>query len=146
MKEIERKFLVESEEYKHQSFKSKHMVQGYLSRDVDATVRVRIVDDSAVITIKSRNRSMTRDEWEYNIPVEDAQAMLEKCCKGTVIEKTRYLINYGNHVWEVDEFKNPAGVSTVAEIELKSEDEQFQIPEFVGEEVTGDPKYYNSNI
>lgn len=146
MLEIERKFLVKNDHYKQSAIKVRHIRQGYLSTSIDATVRVRIVDDEAYLTIKSRTVGATRGEWEYAVPCEDALAMIEATgCK--CIEKRRYLIPESDSLtWEVDEFLQPHNGLTIAEIELPSEDTPFKKPDWVGEEVTGDPQYYNSEI
>lgn len=145
-KEIERKFLVTSETYKEMASNATNIKQAYLNRNPDATVRVRVRNGRAWLTVKGRNRGMVRDEWEYEIPSEDAEAMIERCAQGTVIDKTRFLVPFGGFTWEVDEFHGVHDGLTVAEIELPSPDTEFSLPPFVGEEVTGDPRYYNSNL
>ncbi|MBD5224344.1 MAG: CYTH domain-containing protein [Bacteroidales bacterium] len=145
-KEIEKKFLVNSTSYREASTARHIIIQGYLNRDKDATVRVRILDDKAYLTIKGRNRGIIRDEWEYPIPVADARDMLERCARGTVIEKTRYIVPYGNLCWEVDEFRGKHSGLVLAEIELPDETTAFNLPDFIGKEVSGDPRYYNSNL
>ncbi|MCD8386735.1 MAG: CYTH domain-containing protein [Bacteroidales bacterium] len=142
--EIERKFLVPDESFKPLAVKATHIRQGYLSTNPDATVRIRITDDEAWITVKSKNHGATRGEWEYAIPVGDAEEMLRLCSSG--LEKTRYIVPWEGHTWEIDEFAGKLQGLTVAEIELKQENENFAIPPFVGEEVTGNPYYYNSNL
>ncbi len=144
-KEIERKFLVMNSKYKELATDSCDMAQGYLSTDIDATVRVRISGDGALITVKSRNRGAVRDEWEYAIPVDDARQMLA-ICKGNVIEKTRYYVPEGELTWEIDEFHGVHSGLVVAEIELPDADYPVTFPSFVGKEVTGDPRYYNSTL
>lgn len=116
--------------------------QGYLCTDPDSTVRVRIKGDEAFITVKSRNYGATRNEWEYSIPVSDAREMME-CCRG-VIKKRRFLVPYDGLVWEVDVFGGRHSGLVVAEVEIGSEDVRLSLPPFVGEEVTSDPRYYNS--
>lgn len=145
--EIERKFLVCGTAYKNAAIARRHIVQGYLSTDADATVRVRIADDKAYITVKSRNRGAVRGEWEYAIPVDDARAMLGLCGNRT-IEKTRWIVPAGDGlVWEVDEFGGRHAGLMVAEIELAAEDAPMPpLPEFIGAEVTGDARYYNSQL
>lgn len=145
-KEIERKFLVTDNSYRAMASAERHIVQGYLSRDPRATVRVRIADGRAWLTVKGRNDGAVRDEWEYEIPMSDARDMLGRCAMGRVIEKTRYIVDYGGRRWEVDEFGGELSGLTVAEIELDSADEQPELPPFVGDEVTGDPRYYNSAL
>lgn len=145
-KEIERKFLVTDSSYRTMASAERHIVQGYLSRDPRATVRVRIADGRAWLTVKGRNDGAVRDEWEYEIPLSDARDMLSRCATGRVIEKTRYIVDYDGRRWEVDEFGGELRGLTVAEIELTSADEQPELPPFVGDEVTGDPRYYNSAL
>jgi len=144
-KEIERKYLVKNSTFKALSTNRMTISQGYLSRNPDATVRVRLTDGRAFLTVKGRNNGPVRDEWEYGIPCEDARDMLH-CCQGNVIEKTRHIVPYGGFVWEVDEFHGRHEGLVLAEIELPSPDAEFDIPPFVGEEVTGDDRYYNSNL
>ena len=145
-KEIERKFLVAGDAYKSMASKSIRIIQGYLSTDKKAVVRVRRWGDDAYLTVKGENRGSVRDEWEYAIPAADADEMLGRLVSGTVVDKTRYIVEFGGHVWEVDEFHSPVQGLVVAEIELSDENEQFMMPPFLGAEVTGDPRYYNSNI
>lgn len=144
--EIERKFLV-SGEFKSHAFASYSMQQGYLLvADLDV-VRVRIRDKKAFLTIKKSipGNSLKRHEWEYEIPVSDAEEMLQTC-KQNVIEKTRYLVRVGNHVFEVDEFKGNNKGLFLAEVELQTENESFEKPEWLGTEVTGNERYYNSYL
>ena len=144
-KEIERKFLVVGDSYKALATMSDEIAQGYLSTEPDRTVRVRIKGGKAFVTVKTRNQGITRNEWEYEIPVADACEMLG-CC-GTVLRKTRHYVPAGEGLtWEVDEFHNPQPGLTVAEIELPSEDTPFAIPSFIGKEVSGAPAYYNSSL
>ena len=146
-KEIERKFLVRSSEYRDLAIQKKEMMQGYLSLDPDATVRVRIVDEEAFITVKSRNKGAVRNEWEYSIPVDEGTEMLKTCCKSRLIEKTRHIVEAGDGLkWEIDEFHGSLDGLVVTEIELPEEDYPVILPEFVGKEVTGDPRYYNSSL
>lgn len=145
-KEIERKFLVRDDSFKIGAISEKHIIQGYLSTEVRATIRVRIVDGSAVLTVKGKNDGVVRDEWEYPIPVDDAREMLQRLSTGTLIDKVRYIVEYEGKRWEVDSFRSPLPGLVVAEIELSSPEEEFAIPPFIGEEVTGDPAYYNSTI
>lgn len=143
--EIERKFLVNDESYKKLALRKHHIIQGYLSRRKDATVRIRIIDDFARITVKSVTVSATRHEWEYQIPLNDAKEMLE-ICEGNIIEKTRWIILDNGMTWEIDEFHQPKSKLTLAEVELDNEDLAISLPSFVGKEVTGIPAYYNSNL
>ena len=147
MIEIERKFLVTSEAFKDEAFKIIRIVQGFLNRDPERTVRVRIKDDEGVLTVKglSSNDGLSRFEWEKSISKEEAQSLLRFCEKG-VINKTRFEIKKGKHVFEVDEFYGDNEGLVIAEIELETEGEPFEKPEWLGEEVTGDVKYYNSQL
>ncbi len=147
MIEIERKFLVTSEAFKDEAFKTIRIVQGFLNRDPVRTVRVRIKDDEGVLTVKglSSNGGLSRFEWEKSITKNEAKALLEFCEKG-VIDKLRYEIKKGKHVFEVDEFYGDNEGLVIAEIELETEEESFETPEWLGEEVTGDIKYYNSQL
>lgn len=142
--EIERKFLVKGE-YKSKAFNSFRIKQGYLSVSGVNVIRVRIKGDKAFITVKSSftEGKLKRHEWEYEIPVIDAEEMLE-LCDAEVIDKTRYLIKAGKHIYEVDEFYGDNDGLLIAEVELQDEDEIFEKPEWLGEEVTGNVRYYNS--
>ena len=145
-KEIERKFLVTSDLYRDLAVKSSHIVQAYLCRDPRSTVRVRIYDNRAFLTVKGQNEGAVRDEWEYEIPLDDARQMIGRCASGSIIDKTRYIGNHEGFKWEVDEFGGTHSGLVVAEIELDRPDRIFPHPEFIGEEVTGDPRYYNSSL
>lgn len=144
--ETERKFLVKGD-FKHLAVKNISITQAYLSKDPDRTIRIRIADDKAYITIKGRfiSKTVSRSEWEYQIPVHEAAEILNLCLPGRVI-KTRYLVPAGSHTFEVDLFHDKNDGLVIAEIELSSADEQFERPEWLGKEVTGDPLYYNSNL
>ena len=144
--EIERKFLVNGD-YKSVAYTHYRIVQGYLSSVPERVVRIRINNDTAYLTIKSTvsDSEFTRYEWEREIPVKDAQAMLKFCEQG-IIEKRRYLVNVGAHLFEVDEFYGSNQGLVVAEVELASEDEAFKKPDWLGEEVTSDNRYYNSML
>lgn len=141
--EIERKFLVTGHAWR--SDDAVLYRQGYLNRDKQRTVRVRIAGDRAFLTIKGVSSGATRVEFEYEIPVSEA-AQLLTLCDGPLIEKTRHRVTVGPHVWEVDEFHGDNDGLVVAEIELGSEDEAFARPEWVSVEVTEDARYYNSNL
>lgn len=145
--EIERKFLVLSSEFKDLAYTSSHLVQGYLSTDKNRTVRVRIKDDQGYLTIKgkSSDNGLSRFEWEKEISKREALNLLTLALPG-VIEKTRYFISFRNHIWEIDEFLGENKGLILAEVELESESEEFIKPDFIGEEVTGNQKYYNSYI
>ena len=144
-KEIERKFLVKNESFKLFSTGVIYR-QGYLNRDKARTVRVRVAGELAFITIKGLTNGMERMEFEYPIPITDANEMLETLCVKPLIEKLRYKLKCDGHLWEVDEFIGDNEGLTVAEVELKSADEHVFIPDWVGQEVTGDLMYFNSNL
>jgi adenylate cyclase len=143
--EIERKFLVCGEGWKTMR-QGVLLRQGYLSSDPERIVRVRIESDSAVLTIKGRTQGATRAEWEYPIPMADAQDFLNTLCERPVIEKYRYRIQYEGMIWEVDEFLGDNAGLIVAEIELEQEDQPFAKPDWLGAEVTGDKRYYNAQL
>ncbi|HJV81541.1 CYTH domain-containing protein [Noviherbaspirillum sp.] len=143
--EIERKFLVRDERWKTLG-QGVLLRQGYLSSAADRTVRVRIEGDAATLTIKGRNLGATRTEWEYAIPIADAQALLDSLCERPLIEKRRYRIPLQGMTWEVDEFLGENAGLVVAEIELQSEQQEFAKPDWVGEEVTHDARYFNANL
>ncbi|HEX9252560.1 MAG TPA: CYTH domain-containing protein [Ignavibacteriaceae bacterium] len=144
--EIERKFLVKGE-FKNLASKETRIVQGYLSSVPERTVRVRIKGDKGFITIKGIGNASgaARYEWEKEIPIGEVEELL-KICEPGVIDKTRYLVKVGNHTFEVDEFYGENKGLTIAEIELSSESEAFVKPVWLGDEVTGDTKYYNSML
>jgi len=145
-KEIERKFLVKGE-FKSDTKKETRITQGYLSSIPERTVRVRVKGDNGFITIKGigSESGASRYEWEKEIPVDEVKDLL-KICEPGVIDKTRFLVDSGNHTFEVDEFHGENNGLVVAEIELDSETEFFEKPEWLGEEVTGNTKYYNSML
>lgn len=145
-KEIERKFLVRDSSYKDMAATHIEIRQGYLSRAKEATVRVRTFGCRAYITVKGPSHGAVRSEWEYEIPVSDALEMLREVAVGSVLEKTRYIVDFRGYKWEIDEFHGGHRGLVTAEVELPSEDTEFDRPGFVGEEVTGDPRYYNSNL
>ena len=147
MIEIERKFLVKNDSFKKEAFAKNHIAQGYLSSVPERTVRVRIKGEKGFLTIKgaSNDSGLSRFEWEKEIPVSEAKSLLLLCEKG-VIDKTRFEIKKGNHVFEVDEFYNDNEGLIVAEIELDSENDTFEIPDWLGKEVTGDIRYYNAYL
>lgn len=142
--EIERKFLVRSDAWR--SVEGTRYCQGYLSSVMERTVRVRTVKDKGYITIKGVTSGASRSEFEYEIPLEDANQMLNELCEKPLIEKYRYKIAHGGFIWEVDEFLGDNAGLTMAEIELPSEDQSFDKPAWIGEEVTEDPRYYNANL
>lgn len=143
--EIERKFLVRGEEWKTWS-KPVLLRQGYLSSAPERVVRVRIEGDEAMLTIKGRNVGAARNEWEYPIPIKDASVLLDQLCEQPLIEKYRYRIEYRGFIWEIDEFFGENTGLVVAEIELQSEDQAFDKPDWIGDEVTHDPRYFNANL
>ncbi len=142
-KEIERKFLVTSDEWRRQARGSARYRQGYLSSDPGCSIRVRIADGRAWLNLKSATLGVSRTEFDYPIPVVDAEEILERLCSGPVIDKTRWFVDHAGHTWEVDEFHGDNEGLVVAEIELPSEDAPFERPAWVGEEVSHDPRYYN---
>ena len=147
MIEIERKFLVTSDAYKAASFNTTRIIQGFLNTHKERTVRVRLKDEKGFITVKglSTNDGLTRFEWEREISKEEAQALI-KICEPGVIDKIRYEIEVGNHIFEIDEFCGENKGLVIAEIELENEYEIFEKPDWLGKEVTGDIKYYNSQL
>ena len=147
MIEIERKFLVTSTQFLTEAFQQNRIVQGYLSTIPERTVRVRIKGEKGFLTIKGKGNEsgMSRLEWEKEISFAEAEALLQLCEKG-VIDKVRYEIKKGNHVFEVDVFSGENGGLILAEIELNSETESFEKPDWLGDEVTNDERYYNAYL
>ncbi len=141
--EIERKFLVLGDDWRQGE--GRYLCQAYLNRDPARTVRVRIDGEQAFLTIKGRSVGATRSEFEYAIPVADARALLA-LADGPAVEKRRHLVPMGELVWEIDEFLGANAPLVVAEIELPREDQPFERPAWVGEEVTQDPRYFNSAL
>lgn len=141
--EIERKFLVLDERWRRQAAGGIFMRQGYLSGGQQSSIRVRLQGEQAFLNIKSATLGVSRREYEYAIPIKDADELLDHFCDGPLIEKTRYEVEYAGHVWEVDVFAGDNAGLVVAEIELGSEDEAFEKPPWVGAEVSYDPRYYN---
>lgn len=144
-KEREHKYLVVNDSYIGMASDVAVIRQGYLSRDKEATVRVRIYGEKGFLTVKGITTGDTREEYEYEIPLGDAEAML-RLCKGKIIEKERYIIDYEGFRWEVDRFRGENDSLVVAEIELDEGCAEYPLPGFVGKEVTGDPRYYNSML
>ncbi|HIZ32087.1 MAG TPA: CYTH domain-containing protein [Candidatus Bacteroides merdigallinarum] len=144
--EIERKFLVTGD-YRSSATSSSHIAQGYICSDRGRTVRVRIRDDRGYLTIKgpSADNGLSRYEWEQEISLEDARD-LAKLCQGQFIDKTRYMVPFAGHTFEVDEFHGDNEGLVMAEVELSTPDEPFERPAFLGKEVTGDRRYYNSQL
>ena len=144
-KEIERKFLVEGDAWRSLAKGTKYR-QGYLNSVKERTVRIRTVGDKAFLTVKGITVGATRVEYEYEIPMSDCNAMLDGLAERPIIEKTRYKIAFGGLTWEVDEFFGENAGLIVAEVELASEDQAFEKPAWIGQEVTPDPRYFNSNL
>lgn len=147
MIEIERKFLVVSDDFKSEAFKKTRLVQGYLNSHKERAVRVRLKGDLGFLTVKgpSSKNGLSRFEWEKEISVNEAKELLNLCESG-IIDKIRYEVKLKNHIFEIDEFFGDNEGLVVAEVELKDENETFEKPKWLGEEVTGNPKYYNSQL
>jgi adenylate cyclase len=143
--EIEKKFLLRDDSWK-QSAVGTHYVQGYLMNDRGITVRARIAGDTGYLTVKGPSQGAGRQEYEYEIPVADAEPLLRTLCKKPLIEKTRYKIDHAGFTWEIDVFHGENKGLVVAEIELDSEDQHFELPPWAGEEVTGERRYYNAQL
>lgn len=143
--EIERKFLVRNSTYKEFA-DAHHYKQGYLASRLGVTVRVRLADDKGYLTVKGQAVGIARPEFEYEIPKEDACYMLEHMCESGIIEKVRYRTEVGGITWEIDEFKGLNEGLVVAEVELDVVGQEIVLPEWIGEEVTGIPIYYNSSL
>lgn len=143
--EIEYKYLVKNDNYKGLASSRTRILQGYLNREPERTVRVRIKGERGFLTVKGKNSGASRLEFEYEIPKADAMEMLSLCVP-PLLDKTRYEVPYEGHIWEIDEFHGSREGLVTAEIELKSEDEPYSIPDFIGTNVTGNPNYYNSNL
>ncbi len=144
--EIERKFLVKSDQWKQYQGQATIYRQGYIYTENGTTVRVRVAGSQGFLTIKGKTSGKTRSEFEYSISVEDAQEMLDSFCDHPLIEKTRTKLKIGNLTWEIDEFTGENEGLILAEVELENEDQEIEIPEWIGEEVTDDPRYYNANL
>ena len=143
-KEIERKYLVTNQDWR--SGEATEYRQGYLSLDKERTVRVRIAGTAAYLTVKGITRGTTRQEFEYPIPLHDANKMLASLCHRPLIEKRRYRLRHGELDWEIDEFFGDNAGLVVAEVELESEDQAFDRPDWLGREVSDDPRYYNASL
>ena len=147
--EIERKYLVTSDSYKQMAVARYHICQGYISREKTGTVRIRITDDKAYLTIKGKPAAghFARYEWEKEIDMQEAKELMQ-LCQGTIIDKTRWIVPAKEEglKWEVDEFHGKHAGLTLAEIELTSEEQEVEKPDFVGEDVTSNPRYYNANM
>jgi CYTH domain-containing protein len=145
--EIERKFLVKGDDYKQQAYSHSHIQQGYICSSHGRTVRVRIRDERGFLTIKgpSGNGGLSRYEFEKEITLDEAEHLMRLCEPG-IIDKTRWLVKSGRHTFEVDEFFGENEGLVMAEVELGAEDESYEKPDFIGQEVTGDRRYYNSHL
>ena len=144
-KEIERKYLIKDDTWRKDASGTTYR-QGYLSTVKERTVRVRTIDDKGFLTIKGITIGATRREYEYEIPMADANEMLDELCEKPIIEKARFKISHAGLTWEIDEFAGVNQGLIVAEVELESEDQNIDFPPWVGEEVSGDPRYFNSNL
>jgi adenylate cyclase len=144
--EIERKFLVKNASWRDVVEDREPILQGYLADTGRATVRVRTKGDRGFMTIKGATTGVSRAEFEYEIPIEDARVMLETLSSLPLIDKVRHRVRCGGHLWEVDVFAGENAGLVLAEIELASEDEPFVLPDWVGPEVSDDPRYFNSNL
>ena len=141
--EIERKFLVRDTSWRQQADEGQRMRQGYMVGGEQASVRVRVQGEQAFLNIKSATLGVWRREYDYPIPLRDGEEILDHLCTGPLIDKTRYHVEYAGHTWEVDVFEGDNAGLVVAEIELDSEDQVFEKPHWVGDEVSHDPRYYN---
>ncbi|MBT2970668.1 MAG: adenylate cyclase [gamma proteobacterium symbiont of Ctena orbiculata] len=144
--EIERKYLVINDKWRDNVIKESAMRQGYLASQPNATVRVRVSGSEARLTIKGRSKGISRSEYEYSIPLQEAQELLDNHIAGALIEKVRYQVRCGNHIWDLDVFDGANRGLVIAEVELSSEDEGFLMPEWAGEEVSSDSRYYNASL
>lgn len=143
--EIEHKYLVVNDSYKAMATGKVAIRQGYLNRNPDRTVRIRTMGRNGFLTVKSRNHGAKRLEFEFEIPFEEAEEIL-KLAEPGIVEKTRYIVPYEGLIWEVDEFHGSLNGVVVAEVELPSVDYRYNLPPFIGKDITGDPKYYNSQL
>ena len=143
--EIERKFLVKSSDWKNLSQSKITIIQGYLNSDPERTVRIRIIGEKGVLTIKGKNSGIRRAEFEYDIPLADANALIQLCEK-PLIEKIRYYVDHDEMTWEIDEFQGDNSGLIIAEIELKNETQEVKIPHWIGKEVSDKVEYYNSSL
>jgi len=144
--EIERKFLVEGDSWRDAVVSETPVMQGYLASTGRVTLRARLKGEQGVLTIKGATRGISRAEYEYPIPAQDAKAMLAELAESAIIDKTRFHVRVGEHLWELDVFAGENAGLVLAEIELVSEDEHFERPAWLGAEVSDDPRYYNANL
>jgi adenylate cyclase len=144
--EIERKFLIANDTWRKQIATSKQMRQGYVSTGQERSVRVRVVGNSAKLTIKKRVEGATRLEFEYEIPALDAEVILDEVCDRPLIEKTRHIVEHQGMTWEIDEFSGDNQGLILAEVELEREDQTFEKPAWAGRDVTDDTRFYNASL
>ena len=145
-KEIERKFLLSDDGWRQASDGGTRLRQGYLSTAPERNVRVRIKGEKAYLTVKGKTEGVTRLEFEYEVPLTDAETLLDKLCERPLIEKVRHRIEHGGRVWEIDEFGGENAGLVLAEVELEDENQTFEIPSWLGDEVSDDPRYYNASL
>jgi adenylate cyclase len=141
--EIERKFLLRSNDWRRQVVASAELVQGYLARTERCSIRVRIADEEATLNFKGLTVGMSRSEYEYPVPLADAREMIDEYCGDRLIEKHRHIVEHAGHRWEIDEFRGANAGLVVAELELDSREEAFERPAWLGREVTDEERYYN---
>jgi adenylate cyclase len=144
--EVERKFLVTGETWRSEAVSATRIMQGYIAESDGTVVRVRVAGESAFLTIKGRSTGISRSEFEYQVPVADALAMLDELARGPVIDKVRHIVPVGDHRWEVDVFAGDNAPLVLAEVELGRPDEEFDRPTWAGREVSDDRRYYNVNL
>ena len=144
--EIERKFLLRDESWRNFARDSMRIRQGYILGGAKASVRVRVSDECAWLNLKSVTVGVSRAEFDYPIPIADAEQILDELCARPIIEKTRFLVDHAGRCWEIDVFEGDNSGLVVAELELASEDERFELPPWAGKEVSHDPRYYNSSL
>ncbi|MBK7541538.1 MAG: CYTH domain-containing protein [Candidatus Competibacteraceae bacterium] len=144
--EIERKFLIRNDGWRQQVERSARMRQGYLTSDARCSVRVRLADGQGFLNIKSGTLGIQRSEYEYPIPATEAEEILDALCEKPLLEKTRHFVRHGQHLWEIDEFAGDNAGLIVAEVELRRPDEPFARPDWLGEDVSHDIRYYNSQL
>jgi len=144
--EIERKFLVRDDRWRQRVERSARMRQGYLTSDARCSVRVRLADGQGFLNIKSGTLGIRRSEYEYPVPAAEAEEILDALCEKPLLEKTRHFVRHGQHLWEIDEFAGDNAGLIVAEIELSHPDEPFARPDWLGEDVSRDIRYYNSQL
>ncbi len=144
--EIERKFLVRGESWRDAVSEQRRIVQGYIAHTSNATVRVRVAGEKATLTLKGTSTGISRSEFEYEVPVDDALMMLDELASGPVIDKVRHLIPVGSHTWELDVFDGDNAGLVMAEVELSDAEERFELPSWAGTEVSDDERFYNVNL